>query len=222
MNVLLEITYNGKEDPIRIFLYSDEITIGRRNFASLNKYKKVSRDHAVFSKRNGSWFVRDLGGRNKLYVNFIEINENWIEVETGDIIGFGTPLCYEEGCFVCILTVDNSDSLSKHPYSSNQARYHAIADTDEELKTCNKKENYSHVSIKTETVESRIRQGSCDSISDYPYSSNQNRYFLADSAEELKTSNKNENVKRIRIKTEPFSNDYDNYESGVVVTKKKN
>ncbi|GFT73048.1 probable helicase MAGATAMA 3, partial [Nephila pilipes] len=157
---LKQINYGKDVDPIRICLDSDEFTIGRRGIVSLNKFYKVSRNHAVFSKRNGSWFVRDLGSLNKLYVNFKEVNEKGVKVEIGDIIGFGTPLCSEEGSFVCVFTVKSRikqeicDPFSEHPNSSNQNRCPVITHPAEKLKTCDKKENCTPISIKTEPPSS--------------------------------------------------------------------
>ncbi|GFV89019.1 probable helicase senataxin [Trichonephila clavipes] len=163
MDFFLKQINPENDDPLKIPLDTDEITIGRRSVVSLNSYYKVSRNHAKFSRKNGMWFVRDLGSLNKLYVNFKEVNEQWVKVEIGDIIGFGTPSCNEEGSFVCVLIVksrikqERFDPSDEYPISSNEKR-EAIcpisSDPTEESQACNKKENETNVRIKTEPPSS--------------------------------------------------------------------
>ncbi|GFR05789.1 probable helicase senataxin [Trichonephila clavata] len=156
MDFFLKQINPENDDPIKISLHSDEITIGRRNIVSLNSYYKVSRSHAKFSKRNGVWFVRDLGSLNKLYVNFKEVNEQWVKVEIGDIIGFGTPSCNEEGSFVCVLTVksrikqESFDSFDEYSMSSTEKR----EVTCPVSQAYNKKGNDTNIKIKTEPPSS--------------------------------------------------------------------
>ncbi|CAL1291229.1 unnamed protein product [Larinioides sclopetarius] len=93
--------------PLIICLDREEVTVGRRNIVSLTGFYKVSRRHARFSNKNGRWFVRDLESLNKLYVNFKEVNTDWIPLEIGDIVGFGTPSYIEDGGLVCVFAARN-------------------------------------------------------------------------------------------------------------------
>ncbi|GIY10503.1 helicase sen1 [Caerostris extrusa] len=118
------------DKPILICLNSNEVTVGRHSIVSLTRFNRVSRYHALFSKRNGSWFVKDMGSLNKLYVNFKEVHSEWGPLEIGDIIGLGTPSCSEDGGFVCVFALktrvkmENVDeNESKNPASSTSQQY---------------------------------------------------------------------------------------------------
>ncbi|XP_055925815.1 probable helicase senataxin [Argiope bruennichi] len=107
MDYFLKQINPANSKPLIICLETNEVTIGRSSVVSLTGFNKVSRKHASFMNKNGRWFVRDLGSLNKLYVNFKEVNTEWVPLEIGDIVGFGTPSYIEDGGLVCVFAAKN-------------------------------------------------------------------------------------------------------------------
>ncbi|GBN55042.1 putative helicase senataxin [Araneus ventricosus] len=114
MDYFLKQINPANATPLIICLDTEEVTVGRSSIVSLTGFNKVSRKHARFSNKNGRWFVRDLESLNKLYVNFKEVNTDWMPLEIGDIIGFGTPSYIEDGGLVCVFAAKNR--IKQEPY----------------------------------------------------------------------------------------------------------
>ncbi|GIY33740.1 putative helicase senataxin [Caerostris extrusa] len=118
-------------EKIKIFLNSDEVVVGQCRIFSLRRFRKVSKYHASFFKKHGSWYVRDLKSHNKLYVNLEEVHSEWGPLEIGDIIGFGTPYLSEDGGFVCVFASKTRvksksfiENKSENPVSSTIQQDH--------------------------------------------------------------------------------------------------
>ena len=71
------------------FLLEDDLTPAGRNPDSsvFLDDVTVSRKHAVFERRGGAWFVRDVGSLNGTYVNGEQVDET--KLATGDQVQIG-------------------------------------------------------------------------------------------------------------------------------------
>ncbi|KAG8200350.1 hypothetical protein JTE90_028532 [Oedothorax gibbosus] len=114
MEYFLKQVAPGNPLPLLISLHEDEMKIGRSTVTSLGRYNRVSRNHASFTRRNGSWYITDLKSLNCLYVNLERVHDT-VQVNIGDIIGFGSPNVSEDGGFVCVLAARSKITVKQEP-----------------------------------------------------------------------------------------------------------
>ncbi len=89
MDQLLVKNSSGLEVK-RFPLSSNSCVVGRRPLCDLVlDSHAVSREHAKFTKRNGSWFVEDLQSRNGVYVNGKRIGYEPVEIRHDDVVLVG-------------------------------------------------------------------------------------------------------------------------------------
>jgi pSer/pThr/pTyr-binding forkhead associated (FHA) protein len=73
----------------RVFeLVRDKLTLGRQEENDIvAQAEGVSRQHAMFIRSEGNWFIRDNQSRNGILVNGKQVKEAWLK--TGDVIQLG-------------------------------------------------------------------------------------------------------------------------------------
>lgn len=105
---LVQLLFDKMDVPVKIPLNGDEVHVGRNNVL-LRDYQKLSKDHAVLQKsEDGTWFIKDLNGRNGLFVNSNRIGTKLKRLSENDIIGFGTNTLQSKDDFVCIFCHEKS------------------------------------------------------------------------------------------------------------------
>jgi pSer/pThr/pTyr-binding forkhead associated (FHA) protein len=90
MPVQLKVSEYGASDPAELHFGQDVITIGRGSENDLTlPDQKVSRNHARLELRDDTWFLVDLGSKNKTFLHGDELDQTPRPLQSGDRIHIG-------------------------------------------------------------------------------------------------------------------------------------
>jgi DNA-binding response OmpR family regulator len=81
------IVYEGELEGQRWILDQDQMTIGRGKDCEIALPERlVSRQHARIERHGGSYWLRDLGSKNRTYINGQELGDKSYQLKDGDEI----------------------------------------------------------------------------------------------------------------------------------------